>query len=39
MADFIAAGGWNGIKYVKVPIIQGELKTIEFGYATGARFE
>ena len=37
--DFIAAGGWNGLKYIKVPIIQGELKSIEFGRAKGTRFE
>jgi hypothetical protein len=38
-ADFIKAGGWNGIKYVKVPVIQGEQTTVQFGRATGERFE
>ena len=37
--DFIAAGGWNGIKYIKVPIIQGEIVSLEFGKAEGTRFE
>lgn len=37
--DFVAAGGWNGIKYLKVPIIQGELQSLEFGRAEGKRFE
>jgi hypothetical protein len=37
--DFIRAGGWNGIKYLKVPVIQGEQKTVSFGYAKGTRFE
>jgi hypothetical protein len=38
-ADFIKAGGWNGIKYVKVPVIQGEKITVQFGRALGDRFE
>jgi hypothetical protein len=38
-ADFIKAGAWNGIKYVKVPVIQGEKTTIQFGRALGTRFE
>jgi hypothetical protein len=38
-ADFIKAGAWNGIKYVKVPVIQGEKLTIQFGRALGTRFE
>jgi hypothetical protein len=38
-ADFIRAGGWNGIKYLKVPVIQGEINTVEFGYAKGTKFE
>lgn len=37
--DFVAAGGWNGIKYIKVPIIQGEIQSLEFGKAEGKRFE
>lgn len=38
-ADFIKAGAWNGIKYVKIPVIQGEKITQNFGRATGERFE
>ena len=38
-ADFIKAGGWNGIKYLKIPVIQGEKRSVEFGTARGARFE
>jgi hypothetical protein len=38
-ADFVRAGGWNGIKYLKVPVIQGEIVTVNFGYAKGTRFE
>ena len=38
-ADFIKAGGWNGVKYVKVPVIQGEKILVHFGRATGERFE
>jgi len=39
LEDFRRAGGWNGIKYVKVPVIQGELVTIQFGLTKGRRFE
>jgi hypothetical protein len=38
-ADFIKAGSWNGIKYVKVPVIQGSVQTVQFGRALGTRFE
>ena len=38
-ADFIRAGGWNGIKFLKVPVIEGEIVTVEFGEARGNRFE
>jgi len=37
--DFIRAGGWNGIKYVRVPIMQGTKMSVEFGEAKGDRFE
>lgn len=37
--DFIKAGGWNGIKYLKVPIIQGEQVFVDFGRAKGTKFE
>jgi hypothetical protein len=36
---FYKSGGWNGIKYLKIPVIQGRVKTIEFGQATRIRFE
>lgn len=38
-ASFIEAGGWNGIKYLKIPVIQGEKRTLQLGEATGSRFE
>lgn len=37
--SFLDAGGWNGIKYLKVPVIQGKTKTYNFGRVTGSRFE
>lgn len=37
--QFINAGGWDGIKYVKVPVIQGIPVEVEFGIARGTRFE
>jgi len=37
--DFLRAGGWNGIKYLKVPVIQGEEVVIHFGRSRGTRFE
>ena len=38
-AAFLASGGWNGIKYLKVPVIQGSVQTITLGVAQGTRFE
>ena len=38
-ASFIEAGGWNGIKYLKVPVIQGEQVSAQLGEAAGTRFE
>jgi hypothetical protein len=37
--DFIRAGGWNGIKYLKVPVIQGIQTSVTLGVAVGGRFE
>jgi|LSQA01.1.fsa_nt_gi hypothetical protein len=37
--NFYKLGGWDNIKYVKVPIIQGKIKKINFGIASGAKFE
>lgn len=36
---FLSAGGWEGIKYLKIPVIQGKVKTVTLGTAQGARFE
>jgi hypothetical protein len=36
---FLVSGGWNGIKYLKVPVIQGKIKTTTLGVAQGTRFE
>jgi len=38
-ADFIKAGSWDGIKYVKVPVMQGIKRTVDFGTASSTRFE
>lgn len=38
-AEFIEAGGWNGIKYLKVPVIQGIQVSKQIGQAQGTRFE
>lgn len=37
--NFIEAGGWNGIKYLKVPVIQGVQVSKQVGQAQGTRFE
>ena len=37
--EFVLQGGWDGIKYLKVPIIQGVLKRTTIGRTRGARFE
>jgi len=37
--DFLLAGGWNGIKYIKVPVIQGIQIKVDLGIAKGSRFE
>lgn len=39
MKDFTSAGGWDGIKYLKVPVIQGIQKIYEVGTTKGDRFE
>jgi hypothetical protein len=39
LADFISAGGWDGIKYVKVPVMQGIQKSVTLGRSTGSRLE
>ena len=36
---FLNAGGWEGIKYLKIPVIQGKVKTSTLGTAAGTRFE
>lgn len=36
---FIRAGGWNGIKYLKIPVIQGIMKKVMLGPSTGERFQ
>ena len=36
---FERAGGWNGIKYLKVPVIQGALKKVRLGVSDGSRFQ
>ena len=38
-ADFLKAGGWNGLKYLKIPVIQGIQRTVSIGRATTDRFQ
>lgn len=37
LKEFLSAGGWDGIKYLKVPVIQGKRRTAKVGKSTGAR--
>lgn len=37
--EFLKAGGWSGIKYLKVPVIQGVQRTLTLGKANGSRFQ
>ena len=39
LEEFISAGGWDGIKYVKVPVIQGIQVETTLGATRGVRFE
>lgn len=36
---FFKSGGWNGIKYLKVPVIQGIVKRTSLGITSSRRFE
>jgi len=36
---WLASGGWEGIKYLRVPVIQGRLESSTLGVALGTRFE
>jgi len=36
---FYSSGGWSGIKYVKVPVIQGILKSTSLGTSSGEKYE
>lgn len=39
LAAFKAAGGWDGIKYLRVPIVQGIEKEVSIGRSAGTKFE
>lgn len=39
LENFLASGGWDGLKYLKVPVIQGIERTTELGTANGSRFQ
>lgn len=39
LEDFLLQGGWDGIKYVKVPVIQGVKRTVSIGRSNGERNE
>lgn len=37
--EFLKSGGWNGIKYVKVPVIQGIEYETQLGVSNGEKFQ
>ena len=38
--SFCARGGWKGIKYLKIPVMQGIQKTVSIGRTSGTtRFQ
>lgn len=37
--NFLRLGGWNGIKYLKIPVIQGIRRNIRLGLAQHVRYE
>ena len=37
--EFLQSGGWEGVKYLKVPVIQGIQKTQTLGTTDGTRFQ
>ena len=39
LTAFYKAGGWEGIKYLKVPVIQGILKTVNLGAVSSEKYE
>ena len=39
LSEFYAAGGWDGIKYLKVPVIQGIQRQQTLGTTDGTRFQ
>lgn len=39
LSDFYKSGGWDGIKYLKVPVIQGIQKEQVLGIIDGTRFQ
>lgn len=39
LETFYSEGGWNGIKYLKVPVIQGIQRSVSIGTTSASRFE
>lgn len=39
LSEFYEAGGWDGIKYLKIPVIQGIKKQTSIGTTSATRFE
>src|SRR5574344_1141013 len=39
LESFNEAGGWDGIKYLKIPVIQGIVKNALLGTTDGSRFQ
>lgn len=39
MAEFLSSGGWDGIKYLKVPVIQGIQRSPTLGYSNKDKFQ
>ena len=36
---FLKNGGWNGIKYLKIPVIQGKRMSVSLGICNNTRFQ
>ena len=39
LEDFYQQGGWSGIKYLEIPVIQGKIQSYDLGMAQGTKFE
>lgn len=39
LSQFYKDGGWNGIKYLKIPVMQGKLQTVQIGRSDGTPWQ